>query len=137
MELDYHLELAVPIKVKGEIGGVTAPLLIPKTWGWERVHINTHHYCMKELWINAGLGSSIHTHIRKHETLMVVSGLLEIELWNKGLAEQKYILGPGHSFVMVPGMIHRLKSISEDEPGTLIIEASTYSEDSDSIRFKE
>lgn len=113
--------------------GEVEPVVIEKSWGKELIYANDTNYCCKVIHIEPGEGTSLHFHINKHETMLVVSGELLIEyVFNKQLSS--VILEPAKAFVIPPGLVHKLSSASESEPVT-IIETSTISYDTDSIRI--
>lgn len=106
----------------------------PKWWGGEYTYYNKqtdkHSYCLKVLFMNAGGATSMHFHIKKHETLYVAQGNATIIiLENK--TETKFKLKPGDSFVLAPGTMHK---ICADDGDLLIVEASTYDHPTDSQR---
>lgn len=111
--------------------GVLSPGHVKKTWGYETIHINTGLYCLKELVIFEGLSTSKHFHIRKHETLLCTKGKIVVSTYNKDHVAST-ILEVGDSFVVVPGLVHSLGSLQGD---SILVEASTFSQDEDSIRL--
>lgn len=125
---DYHYEI---LNQKNHIKyGIALPQRVEKTWGWEDIIINTDLYCMKILSINKNHFSSMHFHVEKHETLLVISGLLRIFIYNK-FDNNYYDLKPGDAFVIVPGIVHTLWALED----TQLVEASTFSKDIDSYRI--
>lgn len=125
---DYHYETLNQLNnIKY---GIALPQRIEKTWGYEDIIINTDLYCMKILSINENHCSSIHFHVEKHETLLVTSGLLRIHIYNK-FDSKSYDLKPGQAFVITPGIVHILWALED----TQLIEASTFSKDTDSYRI--
>lgn len=113
----------------GEVEGV----VIEKSWGREIVYANDERYCCKVLYIEPGQGTSLHFHLNKHETMLVVDGELLIEyVFNKEL--KSITLEPARAFVIPPGLVHKLSSASDSDSVTFI-ETSTISYDSDSIRI--
>ena len=121
-------------EVIGGLFGRLFPLTINKVWGREEVSINVEGlYCMKALYFNSYCSTSVHFHCSKHESFYVSRGTIEITLYNKGVVDNKIILQEGDSYVVPPGLVHRIKNISDGE--ACIIEASTFSRDIDSIRI--
>lgn len=120
---------------KGQYGlsGFTKPVKIYKDWGYELIYQNHNLYCCKLLYINSNSSCSFHLHLEKHETLYVVEGNLFIDTTHNK-KEETYIVTKGEAFVIAPGFIHSLRA--EEEPVT-IIESSTPSYDTDSIRISE
>lgn len=113
------------------LSGYCDPIKIEKDWGYELIYQNNSLYCCKKLHIYSNCSCSYHLHMEKHETLLVVSGTLYIDTTHNK-TYQKYIVKEGEAFVVAPGFIHSLRA--EDSSVTLI-EASTPSYDTDSIRI--
>jgi len=110
------------------------PIRINKTWGHELIYYNKE-YCMKLLYIESNKSTSIHFHVNKHETLFVKSGILKLKIYNKNSEHGEVLfLEEGEAFVMAPLVVHKLIAYKGDLE---LIEASTFSEDSDSIRIRE
>ena len=90
-------------------------------------------YCAKFLYLGNNLPSSLHYHKNKKETFMVMFGKVQIKLVSDGGTETMEVLNPGEKLTLEPGMKHQFQSI--DPTGrSLILEASTYHEDSDTYR---
>jgi quercetin dioxygenase-like cupin family protein len=114
-----------------DVAGKALPVFIPKWWGHEMTYRNDGRYTMKLLHFEQGGHTSMHFHVHKHETLMVVSGVLTLEtLFNK--QRNYYRLPRGVAWVVAPGYAHRL--IAAEGPVDLV-EASTYDDSLDSIRL--
>lgn len=110
--------------------GKAFPFYSPKWWGHELTYINDR-YTMKVLHFNKEGHTSMHYHLDKHETLMVMSGVLTLEtLFNK--ERHYYTLPRGVAWVVPPGYAHRL--IAAHGPVDLV-EASTFDSPEDSIRL--
>ena len=120
---------------KGLLGlsGIATPLRIEKRWGYELIYRNTDLYCCKQLYIREGFSTSFHLHLEKHETLLVVDGTLYIDIIDNKI-HKTIIVKENQAFVMAPGLLHSLRA--QDEAVTLV-EASTPSYDTDSIRVKD
>lgn len=128
INIDYYNPL-----LNNNNSGIGTPKKVNKNWGYELHYINTDLYCMKLLSINIGCKTSNHFHLKKHETLLVTKGILKITTINKDQIGKVFILQTGNYFIIAPGFTHTLENIGED---TLeLIEASSYSEDTDSIRL--
>jgi len=107
-----------------------------KTWGWEEWIVNNDLYCGKRLhFIETGGSTSLHFHMKKHETMYVESGSFYIRMRNPadGSSYDVY-LQPGQSIVIPPGTPHRI--CCELAPAVLI-EFSTHHEDTDSYRIEK
>lgn len=120
---------------KGQYGlsGYCAPIRVAKDWGYELIYQNSKLYCLKQLYLKPQSSCSFHLHIEKHETLLVAKGTLYIDTTHNKI-KKTYIVCPGEAFVVAPGFIHSLRS--EDEE-VYLIESSTPSYDTDSIRIAE
>ena len=118
---------------KGTLGlsGICKPLKIKKSWGYELIYQNNSLYCCKKLHIYNNSSCSYHLHMEKHETLLVVSGTLYIDTTHDK-THKTYIIKEGEAFVVAPGFIHSLRAKDSD---VTLIEASTPSYDTDSIRI--
>lgn len=114
------------------LSGFCNPLKIEKSWGHELIYQNSELYCCKVLYIKPYSSCSFHFHLEKHETLLVQEGTLFIDVI-KDKQEDSLVVQEGEAFVVAPGFIHSLRA--EDEP-VVIIESSTPSYDTDSIRIK-
>tara|TARA_Y100000034_G_scaffold99811_1_gene122809 strand:+ start:356 stop:832 length:477 start_codon:yes stop_codon:yes gene_type:complete len=117
--------------INGLCAGVAVPKQVDKWWGYELHYRNDDLYCMKWLHMDHGGATSMHYHVGKHETLLVVSGVLTVEtVYDKQTKYRR--LGPGAALVVAPGFAHRL--IAAEGPVDLI-EASTKDFDDDSVRI--
>jgi len=79
-----------------------------KPWGKEVIWAETKDYVGKLLYINEGHKLSLQYHEEKEETILVVSGQLELFVsgnLRKGLQTLK--LSEGDTFHVKPGTIHR------------------------------
>ena len=117
---------------RGEMGksGKVEPSMISKRWGYEAIYQNNEKYCSKLLVINSEKETSMHFHIDKHETLVVIEGVLAIDYIDKKDSKTIF-LKPLEAFVIAPGLPHRLRALEED---VKLIESSMPSFDTDSIR---
>lgn len=115
-----------------------------KKWGWEEWIVNNEMYCGKRLhFTEVNCGTSMHFHMKKHETMYIESGHFLITVIDKFSAEeQHHYLLPGDSIVITPGTVHRITctSLPEteciDPKDAILVEFSTHHEDSDSYRVK-
>ena len=121
---------------KGMLGisGLADPVYVDKRWGWELIHVNNPLYCCKTLHIKKGMHTSMHFHIEKHETLMPIEGTLYIDYVNAEKTISTIEVPQGQAFVMAPGLPHSLRAA---DSSVTLIEASTTSNDNDSIRLPE
>lgn len=137
-----QLQIESPIQSFDQTGGMAKPTVVTKRWGAEYIFINgdpvrntdrTSTYCMKMIVIDPGYRTSMHFHVNKHESLMVIDGELTV-LYKAGdgTADQVATLKKGEVFVVPPGLQHQL--ICSGEQPCIIVEASTPDDVRDSIR---
>jgi mannose-6-phosphate isomerase-like protein (cupin superfamily) len=127
-----HPHVATEAIINGMCSGIAIPKKVEKWWGYELHYHNDDLYCMKWLHFEHGGATSLHFHVGKHETLLVISGTLTVEtVYDKETQYRR--LGPGTALVIVPGFTHRL--IAGEGPVD-VIEASTEDHEDDSVRIK-
>lgn len=145
-EQDPHI---AAVQTGINISGQAMPKRVDKTWGYELHYINDI-YCQKLLRFHGEtpepyaeasidfatpppeLCTSMHFHVTKHETLLVTSGILTLQL----IINKKrftYKLPEGTAWVVAPGHIHRL--CAYDGPVD-VVEASTFDHPDDSYRIE-
>ena len=79
-----------------------------KPWGKEVIWAETKDYVGKLLYINEGHKLSLQYHEQKEETILVVSGQLELFIsGNERKGMQTLNLGEGDTFHVTPNTIHR------------------------------
>jgi mannose-6-phosphate isomerase-like protein (cupin superfamily) len=118
---------------------------VKKGWGWEEWITNdpVANYCLKRLFIRAGHSGSLHCHLRKDETLLVVSGRVQVasllDRWRPGTGRvtpadcgEPAVFASEQSFRFRAGVPHQLTAVDED---VLLVEASTYHDEADVVRF--
>ena len=118
---------------RGDLGvsGIIKPFKVKKRWGEERVFQNNDKYCSKLLIIKPNQSTSMHFHIDKHETMVVIRGTLFID-YNNNKRMETARLNEYESFVIAPGLPHKLRAGNKE---VHLMEASTPSHDDDSIRI--
>jgi len=82
-----------------------------KPWGREVIFAETKDYVGKLLYINEGHKLSLQYHEEKEETILVISGKLEIFVsghGRRGLSSLK--LSEGDTYHVTPGTIHRFSA---------------------------
>lgn len=104
-----------------------------KSWGYEEWIVNNDLYCGKRLhFTERGGSTSMHFHVRKHETMYADKGMFCIGLIDTNDASYREVmLHEGESIVIPPLTIHRITSKSDS---AVLIEFSTHHEDDDSYR---
>lgn len=107
---------------------------IEKKWGGEVIITNNEEYCGKILKFNKGSQFSMHFHVKKKETWMVVKGMLELILIDTTNAQKH------HQYINVGDVVeidryqpHQLYAIEDSE----VFEVSTTHYDEDSYRVEK
>jgi mannose-6-phosphate isomerase len=105
----------------GRRGQATGGRRVDKPWGHELIWALTDKYCGKILVIEAGKRLSLQRHLRKDESILVMSGRLRLHLEDDGGTVRQLELGPGEYRHVPTGRIHRYEAIERCE----LIEVST------------
>jgi mannose-6-phosphate isomerase len=94
---------------------------VPKPWGHELIWTHTERYVGKLIVIEAGRRLSLQKHVRKDESILVISGrmLLSLEADDGTIHETE--MGPGDHCRIRSGRIHRFSAVERSE----IVEVST------------
>jgi len=96
---------------------------IEKPWGSETIWAETDEYVGKIIFINKGHKLSRQYHEKKEETILVKSGILNLEIGSKDSGGITHLtLLAGETFHVHPGVIHRFCA---DKVGVELIEVST------------
>lgn len=85
---------------------------VEKKWGHEIIWGLTENYAGKILFIEAGKRLSRQFHQVKEETIFVLEGILTLEIGRN--ADEVKFLGPGQSFHIKPGLVHRFCAEKSD-----------------------
>jgi mannose-6-phosphate isomerase len=112
---------------------IIVPEKIEKPWGWELWVAVTDKYAGKIIHINSEQKLSRQYHVRKDETVYVLSGNLHVDI-GEGDSIEKVVLHSGKSLRITPGTIHRFMA-AEDGPVELF-ETSTAELD-DVVRLED
>lgn len=104
--------------------------IVPKKWGCEHWIKNNDKYCGKFLFVNKGFHSSIHCHIKKHETFMVLTGKILLYM-DDNFHPRERILNEEDIVEIKPGVYHGFTGIKDLN---VILEISTHHEDKDVVR---
>lgn len=95
---------------------------IEKPWGWELILELNDRYCIKHLFVAPSHRLSKQYHQRKTETLILISGNVELSIWS-GDEERVIAMAPSQPHHIPPGTVHRLQGMEPD--GGLILEVSS------------
>ena len=99
---------------------------VNKPWGYEE-WLHQGKYVFKEIFMQAGMQSSLQYHISKEETNYIVRGVVELTL---GDDVSRFL--SGDYFHVKPNTKHRVKAITD----VLMVEASTPEVD-DVVRIQD
>ena len=104
---------------------------VVKVWGDEYWIVNNDdgNYCSKFLVLNPNHTSSLHYHAEKHETFVVLAGIVNIE--NNG-SSRSYIRG--ESISIESNDEHRFEALLSP---AVILETSTFHQDDDTYRLED
>jgi len=116
------------------LSGPVSPAFVDKRWGSELHFANNSEYCMKLLTIEPGDEElcSMHFHLDKHETMLVIEGTLKIT-YIVDKTERYFLVGKHEAFTIAPGFPHRLTAYGDKT--CRLVEASMPDSDQDSIRI--
>lgn len=95
--------------------------VVPKPWGHELIWARTARYVGKILHITAGEALSLQYHRVKDETIMVLSGRLELVTFGDGEPPVRRELSPREPFHIPPGLRHRMTALEDTD----VVEVST------------
>ena len=104
--------------------------VVDKDWGKEIWLVNdkAYNYCSKFLVLADGYRSSYHYHNKKTETFTILRGTVLME-YN----DEYKLMNIGDKIDINPGDLHSFTGLE----ASLILEASTHHEDSDTIRLAQ
>ena len=97
------------------------PVRVEKPWGYELIWAHTERYVGKILHINQGQALSLQYHLKKDETVHVLTGRMRFQTGADGEPLKDRVLGPGESFHITPLLRHRMIAETDCD----ILEAST------------
>src|SRR5712671_3441052 len=81
---------------------------VEKPWGYELIWAHTDRYVGKILHIHQGHALSLQYHLRKDETVRVLSGILRFQTGSEGAPLTDARLEPGDTFQITPLLRHRM-----------------------------
>ena len=105
------------------IGEVMKIIKVEKPWGYEEIWAHTDKYVGKILNISPGHRLSLQYHQKKEETIYVLQGTLTI--WNSDKENDYMLCGPGTTYHVLPGTVHRFGAHKSEEQDVRLIEVST------------
>jgi mannose-6-phosphate isomerase-like protein (cupin superfamily) len=92
-----------------------------KPWGHELIWAHTDRYVGKILHVRAGEALSLQYHRQKDETIMVVSGRMQLVYFHEGEEPKSRELALREPFHIPPGLRHRMIAIEDTD----VMEVST------------
>lgn len=105
---------------------------VEKGWGREVIWADEPEYCGKLLCFNKGARFSMHFHMQKKETWLVLAGLVQVSsIDTKTATEHSIILRQDDTWTNLPGQPHRILAITD----ATIIEVSTRDSVEDNYRI--
>lgn len=105
---------------------------VEKPWGHELIWAKTDRYVGKILHIKAGEALSLQYHRVKDETIMVLSGRMQLVYFADGEQPKSKELAPREPFHVTPGLRHRMIAIEDTD----VLEVSTTELD-DVVRLED
>ena len=94
---------------------------VDKPWGHELIWAKTDRYVGKILHIRAGEALSLQYHRVKDETIMVLSGRMQLVYFTEGDEPHARDLLPREPFHITPGLRHRMIALEDTD----VLEVST------------
>jgi mannose-6-phosphate isomerase len=107
------------------------PYKIEKPWGHELIWAKADRYVGKILHVKAGHVLSLQYHLKKDETMHVLSGELKLR-WGTEASLQERPFRAGESVHIPAGMVHQIEAVVDSD----VLEASTPELD-DLVRLKD
>jgi mannose-6-phosphate isomerase-like protein (cupin superfamily) len=95
--------------------------VVDKPWGHELIWAETARYVGKILHVKQGERLSLQYHVKKDETVMVLTGRMIFEHFLEGEEPRRIELGPRQPFHIPPGLRHRMIALEDCD----IVEVST------------
>jgi len=95
--------------------------VVEKPWGHELIWACTDRYCGKILHIRAGEALSLQYHRVKDETIMLLSGRMQLVTFSDGEAPVSRELVAREPFHLPPGLRHRMIAVEDTD----VLEVST------------
>jgi mannose-6-phosphate isomerase len=86
---------------------------VEKPWGYELRWAITDRYLGKVLHINRGEALSLQYHNRKDESILVISGAMDLDLDDDQGVLQRHRMLPGESRRIRPGCRHRMTAVED------------------------
>jgi mannose-6-phosphate isomerase-like protein (cupin superfamily) len=112
--LDGHAPDPIPVSPVPSVPSAQPVERVDKPWGHEEIFaIVEGVYVGKTLWVSAGQSLSLQWHHRKEETIAVLSGAVEMDLGPDPDHLHVVVVRPGESVHVPPGLLHRVRALSD------------------------
>jgi quercetin dioxygenase-like cupin family protein len=85
---------------------------VEKPWGYEIIYAANPKYAGKILVLRAGERLSLQYHVKKEETIYLLSGELELSVEEGGALVTRR-LRPGEAYHIAPGIRHRMIGVTD------------------------
>ena len=105
-------------------------VVVNKPWGYEYLWYQNPSVAAWMLFLKQGDATSLHSHLRKRTSLIVVSGEVVCSTF-----DDRYKLQPADSIVLEPCVFHTTQAISRE--GAFVIEVETPPMKGDLVRLKD
>jgi mannose-6-phosphate isomerase-like protein (cupin superfamily) len=105
-------------------------VVVNKPWGYEYLWYQNPSVAVWMLYLENGRATSLHSHLRKRTSLIVVSGQVVCST-----LEDRYKLNMADSIVLEPCVFHTTQAISNE--GAFVIEVETPPMKGDLVRLKD
>lgn len=89
---------------------------VPKGWGYEVLLAANEFYCSKFLYFDVGSKTSAHFHVKKHETIYVMSGEFSVLSYDLDTGRrEESIIRKGDMYINEPLSPHQIVCIMKGE----------------------
>jgi len=99
--------------MKTHLGIITDMPVVEKPWGREILIVCNQHYAFKRIEMIAGTRSSLQSHERKVETILIHSGNIRLEIGNTPDTLEIRDYGPNEAYHVEPGIVHRVTVLTD------------------------
>lgn len=93
---------------------INTTMIIEKPWGSESWLIKNENYVMKMIYMKKGNKCSLQYHVKKMETIYVISGTMKYHYGIDKDNLKSIKVMPGECIHVPPNTIHRMEAIEED-----------------------
>lgn len=119
------------IEEQFHVGNIDRPgRITEKAWGREKL-ITNGKYCGKIMEVDEGAVCSVHYHLIKDETFLVLEGMILLTLYKASGEKFEQTLQKGDTIHIPAGVAHSFLGITD----ATMLEISTYDNPTDSRRF--